>query len=321
MNIRVSLQSIVNQTLAESNQQTDQLAQLQAQASTGNSLQAPSDNPAVAAVLEANTTQTNRLQSYLDNISALQPTLNQSVSTLQDVNNILTQARSIALQGAQSTNDPQSYGALAAQVSQLLSRLIADANTQNNGEYIYAGSATQTKPFAVTNDALGNPTQVTYQGAADYTQSTVSQNQTVSPYLSGSSVFQSTQGATAAENQPGGYDAFQTLIALRDTLNNTAGVTSTQQALALSNLVIDIDRSSNNIGQATGQQSAVLQSLTQLQNQVQQMQLSSKELGSNLGSADLAQVVVKMQATQNSLQAALYGFAHIMQQSLLDFLK
>src|SRR5271157_4073643 len=119
MNVRVSLQTIVNQALSESSQQTDQLAQLQAQASTGNRLQAPSDDPAVAAVLEAATAQTNRLQSYLDNISALQPTINQSVSTLQDVANILSQAKDIALQGAQSTNGAQADGALADQVDQL----------------------------------------------------------------------------------------------------------------------------------------------------------------------------------------------------------
>jgi flagellar hook-associated protein 3 FlgL len=320
MNIRVSLQSIVNQTLAETTQQTEQLAQLQAQASTGNSLQAPSDNPSVAAVVEAGTAQTNRLQSYLNNISALQPALNQSVSTLQDVANIFTQAKDIALQGAQSTNSAQTDGALAAQVSQLLSQLISDANTQTNGEYIYAGSATQTKPFAVTADAQGNPIQVTYQGAADDTQTTVGLNQTVSPYLSGSAVFQSTQGATASGNQPGGYDAFQTLIALRDTLQNTA-LSSANQATALSSLVGDIDRVNNTIGQATGQQAATVQSLSQLQNQVQQMQLSSKELVSNLGSADMSQVVVQMQATQNALQASLYGFAQILQQSLLEFIK
>jgi flagellar hook-associated protein 3 FlgL len=321
MNIRVSLQSIVNQTLAETTQQSDQLVQLQAQASTGNSLQAPSDNPAVAAVLEAGTAQTNRLQSYLNNINALQPTLNQSVATLQNVGNIMSQAKDIALQGANSTNDAEANGALAAQVTQLLGQLVGDANTQNNGEYIYAGSATQTKPFAVTTDALGNTIQVTYQGAADYTQATVGQNQTVSPFLAGNEVFQSTQGATASGNQPGGYDAFQTLIALRDTLQNNAGLTSTDQATTLSSLVGDIDRVNATIGQATGQQAATVQSLSQLQNQVQQMQLSSKELVSNLGGADLSQVVVQMQATQNALQASLYGFAHILQQSLLQFLQ
>jgi flagellar hook-associated protein 3 FlgL len=320
MNVRVSLQSIVNQTLAEANQQKNQLARLQAQASTGNRLQAPSDDPAVAAVLEAGTTQTNRLQSYLDNISALQPTLNQSVATLQNVANILSQAKDIALQGSQSSNDAQANAALADQVDQLLSQLIGDANTQTNGEYIYAGSATQTKPFAVTTDAQGNPIQVTYQGAADDTQATVGQHQTVSPYLSGSEVFQSTQGATAVGNQPGGYNAFQALMALRDTLRNTT-LSSHDQATAISSLVGDIDRVSGNIGQATGKQSATVQTLSQLQNQVQQLKLSSQELVSNVGSADLSQVVVQMQAQQNALQASLYGFAQILQQSLLEFLK
>jgi flagellin-like hook-associated protein FlgL len=42
---------------------------------------------------------------------------------------------------------------------------------------------------------------------------------------------------------------------------------------------------------------------------------------SDLGDADLSQVVVQMQAQQNLLQLSLYGFSRILQQSLLDFIK
>src|SRR6266571_3878315 len=105
MDIRITLQTIVNRALTETRQQTDKLAQLQVQAATGKLLQAPSDNPAVAAVLQAGTAQTDRLQSYLTNIGAVQPVLDQSVSTLQDVSNTFIQARSIALEASQTTND------------------------------------------------------------------------------------------------------------------------------------------------------------------------------------------------------------------------
>lgn len=311
MDLRVTLQTTVNRALDETRRQTDTLAQLQVQASTGKRLQAPSDDPALAAVLQEGSVQTDRLQSYLDNINALKPSLDQSVSTLQDVSGIFIEARSVALQASQSTNDAQSNNALANQVDQLLSRLISDANTQSNGDYIYSGSATQTKPFAITStDAQGNPLQVTYQGAADHTQAIVSLNQTVSPYLSGKEVFQT----------PGTYDAFQTLMALRDTLRNTS-LSSHDQALAASALVGEIDRVNGSVQNATGQQSAVLQSLNQLQNHVQDLRLSTQRLVSDLGDADLSQVVVQMQAQQNLLQLSLYGFSRILQQSLLDFIK
>ncbi len=317
MSLRVTLQTFVNQALDETRQQTDQLSRLQTQASTGLRLTAPSDDPALASVLQAGHAQDSRLQSYLDNISTVRNTLNQSVSTLQDVSTLFTQARSIALQASQSTEDAQSRAALADQVDQLLNRLLGDANVQNNGDYVYSGSATHTKPFVVTaSDAAGRPTQVTYQGADDRTQALVGQDQTVSPFLSGREVFQATSPEPAG---PGNYDAFQTLMALRDTLRNTS-LSDHDQSLALSNLAADIDRVNGTVQQAAGEQSAMLQGLDQLQSHLQDMQLSTKTLVSNLGGADLAQVVVQMQEQQTMLQLSLYGFARTLQQSLLDFL-
>lgn len=485
MNVRVTLQTMVNQALAETSQQTNQLATVQAQAATGNLMQAPSDNPVAAATVEAGTDQTNRLQSYLSNIDAVTSTLNDSVSTLQNVSNIFSQAQSIALQASNSTNGASADGALADQVDQLITQLLSDANAQSNGEYLFSGSATQTQPFVVTaTDAAGDPTQVTYQGTANTSAATVNQNQTVAPYLSGQDVFQSTDrqppvytGTTGAAagtgtdsatgqqslivrhdsttyaagsgvqagtgsaagdtiigpaganqltiddtsgngtsgtislnggapvaftntdtnlavagpngalvyvnttaitpgfngtvaitangsmsvdggatytpinfsanqqltnstsgtvinvkstnitstgtetiNEPGTYDAFQTLFALRDTLRSTT-LSSHDQALAISNLVGEIERVNTSINNVAGSQSAVLQNLSQLKNNLTNMQLSTKEMVSNVGSADLSQVVVQLQAQQTMLQLSLYGFAQMLNESLLQFLK
>jgi flagellar hook-associated protein 3 len=479
MNLRVTLQTFVNQALAETALQTSQLSTLQAQAATGSRLQAPSDDPFAAATVEAGTTQTNRLQSYLSNIDDVTGTLNASVSALQDVSSIFNQAQSIALQASQSTNGATADNALADQVDQLLKQLLADANTQSNGEYLFSGATTQTRPFVVTqSDALGNPGQVTYQGAAHTIAASVAQDQVVGPYLSGQEVFQSidrqppvytgttdasvgtgtdsavgqqtlivrhdnttyaagsgvapgtssasgdtiigppganqltidavngtislnggtpvaytnsdtnlrvagpngavvyvdttgiapgfqgtvditangsmsidgatytpidfstnqqladsTTGAvvnvnstnirstgTDTINHPGTYDAFQTLMALRDTLRSTT-LSSHDQALAISNLVGEIERVNGGINDAAGKQSAVLQHLSQLKTNLQDMKLSTQQLITNVGSADLSQVVVQLQAQQTMLQLSLYGFAQMLNESLLQFLK
>src|SRR5947209_4908100 len=79
MDLRVTLQTFVSHALAETRAQTDRLAQLQTQASTGQLLTAPSDDPALASLLQAGNAQSSRLQSYLDNINAVRNTLNHSV--------------------------------------------------------------------------------------------------------------------------------------------------------------------------------------------------------------------------------------------------
>jgi flagellin-like hook-associated protein FlgL len=118
----------------------------------------------------------------------------------------------------------------------------------------------------------------------------------------------------------GTYDAFQTLIALRDTLRDPA-LSDNDRSTAISKLVNEIDRVSGAVENATGEQAAMVQDVGQLQTRLQELQLQAKQLTSNLGDADLAQVVVQMQAQQNMLQASFYGFSTMLRQSLLDFLR
>jgi flagellin-like hook-associated protein FlgL len=185
-----------------------------------------------------------------------------------------------------------------------------------NGEYLFSGAATQTKPFVVTStNAQGNPLTIAYQGSTDTTAATVNQNEAVSMNASGRDIFQN-----PSTNQPGGYDAFQVLIALRDTLRNTT-MSSHDQELAISSLAGDIDRVNTNITTATGKQSAVLQNLSQLKTNLEDMQLSVKQTISNLGDTDLSQVVVQLQAQQTMMQLSFYGLSKMLNQSLLDFLK
>ena len=55
-------------------------------------------------------------------------------------------------------------------------------------------------------------------------------------------------------NYAGTSDVFQTLIALRDDLNNTQGLSSSQQAAAISGELTDLKRVQNGILQAAGEQ-------------------------------------------------------------------
>jgi flagellin-like hook-associated protein FlgL len=65
-----------------------------------------------------------------------------------------------------------------------------------------------------------------------------------------------------------------------------------------------------------------LQNLQATQSQVQQVQLQTQQQTSNLQGADLAQVVVNLQAAQNAYQLTLASTARIFSgTSLLDFLK
>jgi flagellar hook-associated protein 3 FlgL len=199
MNSRVSLQSIVQSALADTGRLSAQLATLQAQAATGKKFANISDDPTTALTVLDNNTLSQTYDAHMANIDSATSSLNASVSVLQQVSDLFSQAKSIAIDASSSVNDSSAFAADAQSVDALLSRLLDLANTQNpDSTYMFAGNATKTKPFAVTStDAQGNPADIQYQGSADATSTIVDSSRQASVDYSGSQVFQQMQRQTA----------------------------------------------------------------------------------------------------------------------------
>jgi flagellar hook-associated protein 3 FlgL len=198
MDFRITPQVIVSRGIAYAQRNTAELANLQDQASSGKRLLRPSDDPIATVAVLANRAQSLRLDSYLSNIREARGGLDVSVSALQETSDILSQARQIAIEGSHATIDAAAAQSLATEVDALLGRLINVSNTQNTGRYIFAGTAVQTAPFSVTaRDNEGYVQSVTYGGSSERAQVTVSLNQTVGTFYTGSEVFQKRdRGAT-----------------------------------------------------------------------------------------------------------------------------
>lgn len=318
MPVRVTLQTLANNALYDTRKQTSLLARLQQQASTGNRLLAPSDDPAAAAALDNATAQDGRLGAYVDNIKSVRGTLDAGVSAMQEAGNILITARSLAIDASQSGGDQQTREAQATQIDRLLERLTSIANTQVNGDYLFAGTASRTQPFVVSaTDANGRPTQITYQGSEDRPETITGQDQTVLPYLSGADVF---TRPSASADPPGTLDAFQTLMSIRDTLRDP-NVSDSQAAQTISSRLADIDRVHDRILQSVGSQSAALQGLDGLEQHVQDLQVTTQKAQSELGDVDLSEAIVKLQQQNMQMQLSFAGITRLFDQNLLDFLK
>jgi flagellar hook-associated protein 3 FlgL len=307
---RVTDLSQVSTVLYYLTQQSDSLAQLTNEASSGNQILVPSDNPAgTATVIEGNA-QGTQLSAYLSNVSSATNALNASVSTLTSAVSVLQQASSIASQGANSTNSTTSYTALAQQVEGLIGQMTGLANTQYNGQYLYSGTATGTNPFTVSStNPSGQPETVTYGGGTQPGQTVIGTNQTVNTTYNGSQVFQS-----------GGGDVFQALIGLRNLLQNTTNQSATQQQTALSQQIGVINNALTAVQSTEGKQSADLQNLSALQTQVTSLQTATKQQVSDVQSADLPTVLENLQAEENAYQVTLAAAGRIFDQNLLTFL-
>ena len=188
--MRITPQVIVAQTIANAQAEYAQIGVLQAQVSSGNRITNVSDDPSGALRVMTADSQNASLNAYQQNISASQTTLNLSVSTLGSVGQLLSQANSLALQGANTSNDASTNSAVAQEVDSILQQMVTLANTQSGGQYLYGGTATKQAPFAVSSqNATGGILQVAYNRA---TQSASA------PVTRGNRSTRSTRAATSS---------------------------------------------------------------------------------------------------------------------------
>jgi flagellar hook-associated protein 3 len=207
--MRITQQALVSQALA--NVQTDytQYGVLQTEADTGNQINNVSDNPTGAVQVMAAQALEGSLGAYQQNVNSATTTLNLSVSTLTSASDLLTQAKSLAEQGVNTTNDQPTDQALATQVNSLLTQMLSLANTQSGDQYLYGGTSSEKPPFvSVPSTTPGGAPQVVYQGSQERASAPVGQSQAVDTLYAGSEIFQAQQrgpttitGTTGA--QPG----------------------------------------------------------------------------------------------------------------------
>lgn len=194
MDLRITPKTQLERSVANTRRQTDALAALEVQMSTGLKINQPSDDPFGITSVLANQEQDQAITTYLGTIQDAQTILDQGVSNLTDAGSVLSKAREIAIEGGSSVNDAGANESLAQEVDGLLKSLIDVANSKIGDQFQFGGTATTTTPFRVTaTDAHGRPLAVAYNGARERANVAVSPQEKVDTFYPGSEIFQQPQ--------------------------------------------------------------------------------------------------------------------------------
>jgi flagellar hook-associated protein 3 len=236
MSFRVTPQLYIAQALTNAQLHTANLADLQRQASSGLRIEKPSDDPQALPILLANKTRDARYDVELANMNDARTVLNLSVTHLLEVNDLFVRAGEIALQGNQAFESSE-RAALAGEVDGLLDNLIALANSQHEGRYLFSGTAVDVKPFAITaSTSPADPLNVQYLGSGQQTAFPVGPTLTVDALYSGADVFQQRDrqqtlfiGTTGATSGSGTDSATgQGILRVRHTVTSYAAGSGVQ---------------------------------------------------------------------------------------------
>jgi flagellar hook-associated protein 3 FlgL len=160
-----------------------QLTNLEQELATGVAVNKPSDNPSAAAMIMQIQKTLDYSTQYSTNITQGQSQLNQTDSTLGSITTLLTQAQSVASANVSDTVSASARASAATVVQSIYNQLLATANQQFEGTYLFGGDNATTAPY----NASGGGVQ--YVGSTSVLSNTFTQGDNQSFQVSGEQVF------------------------------------------------------------------------------------------------------------------------------------
>lgn len=301
---RVTQQMTASNLLANINQALDRIDTTQQELSTGKKINQPSDNPYGTSLALQLNNQLGNLTSYSNNVTDGTGWAQTGNAALSDITNAVQRVRELVVGASNGTQSQTDLTADAAEVNQLIDQIKQDANTQYNGQYIFSGAATTTAPYqAGSGDAYAGDTgQVTRQIGPS---TSLAVNADLSSVLG---TGQTVSGQPAGDNK------------LLNTLRNISDAMQSGNQGALSSSLSQLDSNLGSLTGLTADLGATTNRLTMAASRIQSLQASDTQSLSDVQDADMAQTEVDFSTQQAALTAALQAGAHIVQQTLMDFL-
>jgi flagellar hook-associated protein 3 FlgL len=218
-------------------------------------------------------------------------------SALNDMSTTLRQIRTLTLQANNATVSADQRGVIADQIESAKTRLLALANTQVAGRYLFGGTKTASAPFAA-----GPP--VTYGGNATPLDLNLTSDAPFAVSVTGDAVM----------NRRGSTDLFKNLNQLETAVRSgdSAGITS-----GLSTLDNDV----SNVARLNGDMGARVQYVQLARQQADDSLTAAQERRSSLQDVDISQAILEENTAAVGNQATLAMASKIGQPSLLDYLR
>lgn len=263
-------------------------------AASGKKINRPSDDPESTGRVLRIREQIASIEQYEKNAGEAATFQEHVEINLNLVSELLASAKAIAISADNGTEPPETMDLMADEVHSLRDQMIAQANAEVNGRYLFGGYDSASAPF----DATG-----AYQGDSGEIEVRISETQTVTLNTPGDQVF----------GPAGGVDLFQVLSDLETGLRNhdPDAVRATEPGLDAARAQISAARAASGFrAKQVETASAVLARL----------KLNLNSLVSQAEDADMAEALVRLSYQELVLQSVMETSSKLLQTNLLSFL-
>lgn len=280
-----------------------ELARLQAQMATGRRINYPSDEPHAYTQGQALRRLAQRYDQHERTLTIGRAWLNATEDALSSLVDLFNGAYEEGLRMATDTASTADRATTANVLAQRLQTVLDQLNAHHNGEYLFAGTRTTTPPFQLSGST------VVYTGNDQSRQLEIMPGLQIPLNLPGPAVWE------FDENGDGTPDstitqAWQDLI---DALqaDNTAQI---QAAIAR------IETARNHLLDRIALVGETTRRLSMAETELQDARLRLETQRSRLEDADFAEIAIRLQRNQLSLEATLQVTSRLLQTSLLNYL-
>jgi flagellar hook-associated protein 3 FlgL len=284
--------------------------QTQMQLSTGYRISTAADSPVDTPALVQLGSSLAAVQAYQQNLTNVQTEANTADQSLQQSITLIQRAVTLGTQGASSTATANTDQTLAAEAQGIQQEIIAIANTQVNGRYIFGGDQDFAAPYQL-NAGAGNGTGVSKLTAQAGSRTIVNtEGQTIYQPLTAQQIFD------AADNN-GNPSPNNTFLALQSLISDLQAGNQAN----IANDVTALQQASAYVGQQQAYYGAAENRLTAEQTQAANSVTLLQTQIAGIRDTNVAEAATELTQESTDQQAALGAEAEVARQkTLFDFI-
>ncbi|MFD2170106.1 flagellar hook-associated protein FlgL [Tumebacillus lipolyticus] len=296
--MRITSQMMTQKLVGNLQSNLTRMERWQQDLSTTKKLHKPSDDPVGTSYALRYRSELSQNEQFKKNVDSANSWVEYTDKMLDQATKVLHRARELAVSAANDTQDATARKAIADEVDQLYKQMVTIGNSQFNGAFIFNGMLTDQKPYAEgtaeTKDT--DPGKIRYE---------------IGP---GTKIEINSLGSEVFGSSTAGNNAFQALADFR------AALIADDQPV-IENSITRLETRINDILEVRSGVGARMNRLELAENRLSDIDLNLQTLQSKVEDTNIPEAITQFKIAEDVYRASLNTGAHIIQPSLLDFLR
>jgi flagellar hook-associated protein 3 FlgL len=305
--------------------------ELQMKGTTLKRVSKPSDDPIGNVQLLAIRSQNIDAGQYLRNLNFAQTQLSFTENVLDEMTELLTKAKELAIGQASSIYAPEIREGVSKEIHQIRQQMLSLANKRMGNRYLFAGQKVLTRPFDQNGKYAGDTNKINIEINKDvYVPININGQELFftkakRPFEK-SDVDLKTPGVDVNSHidvmrKPASSGPEEVPVSIFDELRALENAMLTDNPQVIQGLLERFDDSVDRIVNHRTEIGAITNTISNAESNIEKTKLLNEAHKSKIEDADVTELFTDLQKEQNVLKANYKASSNLMNTSLMDFLR